>query len=643
MRLTEILRADCVKVPLEASTKWEAIRELADLIAARIGGVDGAELNEAVLEREKKQPTDLLPGIALPHGDHADIKQKCLAVGKFAELTDWQGYTGQNVGLVCLFMAPSSEPNARTQILQALASTLSDPNVRSAVERATNEVELYNTLLSIGVDLDVPPGFELERNLDPHEDVVLDIAWSPDGRRIATASGDRDRIIRVVDADTGQLVRLLRGHTSDVCSVDWSPDGTRLLSGSLDHMVHVWDIAGGQNAPITRIDCLTPVHTARWSPCGSVIATGGHNFSIRLWDETPKAHPTLNGYIEPIYDLAWSPDGRWIASVGDRLNAGLQLWDTGAGAMSHRLDVGTCWSVAWSRASDAVVVGMDDGGVGVVPIVNGKLGALSLMRGHKGKVVSAEFDRDGGHIASKSDDGTVRLWDRHDGLQVALLPEPMSRSRLFASVAFSPTQDRLCSLSDDGRSVRVWALDRRVLNDHAEAEDDIDGEGGVGEADLASARALRLQQKIEAEEFDVFLCHNSRDKDEVKRIGEELKHHGILPWLDEWNLRPGFPWQRALQDQIGQIKSAAVFVGKDSVGPWQNWEIEAFLMQFAQRRCPVIPVVLPSCGADPELPTFLRTIHMVDFRKTDPGPLMQLIWGITGERPGEQVSRGGRG
>ena len=59
-------------------------------------------------------------------------------------------------------------------------------------------------------------------------------------------------------------------------------------------------------------------------------------------------------------------------------------------------------------------------------------------------------------------------------------------------------------------------------------------------------------------EFDVFLCHNSQDKSEVIDIGFKLKERGLNPWLDEWELQPGLPWQRELERQIQNIKSAAV-------------------------------------------------------------------------------------
>jgi len=148
----------------------------------------------------------------------------------------------------------------------------------------------------------------------------------------------------------------------------------------------------------------------------------------------------------------------------------------------------------------------------------------------------------------------------------------------------------------------------------------------------SSTAASILQGKIATGDFDVFLCHNNRDKPKVKEIGEKLKNRGILPWLDEWELPPGQPWQPLLEQQIGKIKSAAVFVSKNDMGPWQKRELYAFLNEFVNRYCPVIPVLLPNVPKKPELPIFLRGMTWVDFRKKDPDPMKQLIWGITRER-----------
>ncbi len=147
-----------------------------------------------------------------------------------------------------------------------------------------------------------------------------------------------------------------------------------------------------------------------------------------------------------------------------------------------------------------------------------------------------------------------------------------------------------------------------------------------------SAAASMLQGKIATGDFDVFLCHNVKAKPRVKEIGEKLKEHGILPWLDEWELRPGLSWQQHLEKQIRHIKSVAVFVGKDGIGPWQQKEIQGLLIKFANRNCPVIPVLLPDAPRKPRLPIFLESMTWVDFRVQDPVPLERLIWGITGER-----------
>jgi GTPase SAR1 family protein len=148
-----------------------------------------------------------------------------------------------------------------------------------------------------------------------------------------------------------------------------------------------------------------------------------------------------------------------------------------------------------------------------------------------------------------------------------------------------------------------------------------------------SVAETRLKGKIETGDYDVFLCHNSRDKEQVIAIGERLKERGILPWLDIWEIRPGMRWQQALRRVITSVKAAAVFIGPGGAGPWQELETEALLGEFAQRGKPVIPVILEGRGSNPRLPAFLSSVHRVDMRTPSPDPFEQLVWGITGERP----------
>ncbi len=141
------------------------------------------------------------------------------------------------------------------------------------------------------------------------------------------------------------------------------------------------------------------------------------------------------------------------------------------------------------------------------------------------------------------------------------------------------------------------------------------------------------KKKYNPLKFDVFLCHNSEDKEEVRSINNALKKSGINTWLDEEQLPPGRSWQKILEDQIETVSSAAILVGKSGYGPWQNEEMRAFLSEFVQRKCPVIPVILNVCETVPQLPIFLRQFTWVDYRKNSPDPHKQLVWGITGKKP----------
>lgn len=131
----------------------------------------------------------------------------------------------------------------------------------------------------------------------------------------------------------------------------------------------------------------------------------------------------------------------------------------------------------------------------------------------------------------------------------------------------------------------------------------------------------------------MFLCHNSQDKPEVIKIARQLQQQGLKPWLDDWELPPGISWQERLEEQIEQIKSAAVFVGNSGFGPWQKREMTAFLSEFVERGIPVIPVLLGNAPKQPRLPIFLKSLTWVDFRHRESNPMGRLIWGITQVKP----------
>jgi hypothetical protein len=142
-----------------------------------------------------------------------------------------------------------------------------------------------------------------------------------------------------------------------------------------------------------------------------------------------------------------------------------------------------------------------------------------------------------------------------------------------------------------------------------------------------------LAAKVEAADYDVFMCYNSKDESKVSAIGEQLRERGILPWIATWELRPGTRWQKELRRQLRSIKSAAVFIGERGPGPWQELEVEIALQELIRDGRPVIPVILEGRHGNPRLPDFLDLLHGVDMRQRDPDPFEMLVYGITGRRP----------
>ena len=97
-----------------------------------------------------------------------------------------------------------------------------------------------------------------------------------------------------------------------------------------------------------------------------------------------------------------------------------------------------------------------------------------------------------------------------------------------------------------------------------------------------------------AQVYDVFLSHNSKDKPAVREIAEALRARGLVPWLDVIDLIPGRPWQEALEKIIETCRTAAVFVGRSGIGPWQEPEMRGCLDEFVHRKLPVIPYSCPA-------------------------------------------------
>jgi hypothetical protein len=142
------------------------------------------------------------------------------------------------------------------------------------------------------------------------------------------------------------------------------------------------------------------------------------------------------------------------------------------------------------------------------------------------------------------------------------------------------------------------------------------------------------QKTADRASFDVFLCHNGKHRMQVRHLAKALQARGLRPWLDELELIPGRPWQEAREEAIETVRSSAILIGTDGLGPWEVSEMRGSLAECVKRGIPVIPVLLPGAPIRPILPLFLAQYTWVDLRGglSNEG-LDRLEWGITGAKP----------
>jgi WD domain, G-beta repeat/MTH538 TIR-like domain (DUF1863) len=236
------------------------------------------------------------------------------------------------------------------------------------------------------------------------------VVFSPDGKKLATASGDGT--VRLWDVSTHRQVGTpMTANGKPVTAVAFNPDGTMLATASADGIVRLWDVATHRQlgTPMTADrDC---VYDLAFSPDGQILATAGADGTVRLWDVA--THQRIGASIDlhaAVHTVAFSPDGQILATGSDDGTA--RLWD-----------------VATHRQIGAPMTADDD------------------------YVRDVAFSPDGKILATASNDGTARLWDVATQQEIGA---PMTAdSDYVKGVAFSPDGTILATTSDDGRA-RLW-------------------------------------------------------------------------------------------------------------------------------------------------------------------------------------------
>ena len=233
---------------------------------------------------------------------------------------------------------------------------------------------------------------------------VNDVAWSPDGARIASAAGDHT--VQVWDAADGGHVFTYLGHASSVVdAVAWSPDGTRIVSAGNDQTVQVWDAADGGHV-FTYRGHTAAVLAVAWSPNGTRIASAAGDHTVQVWDAADGGH--VFTYREDSGKVAWSPNGTRIVSAGN--DQTVQVWDAanGGNAFTYHGHSDIVESVAWSPNGTRIVSAGNDQTVQVWDAADG--GHVFTYRGHTAAVLAVAWSPNGTRIASGGLDHTVQVW-----------------------------------------------------------------------------------------------------------------------------------------------------------------------------------------------------------------------------------------
>ena len=326
---------------------------------------------------------------------------------------------------------------------------------------------------------------------DAHENLVPSVAWSPDGKLLATASWDQTA--RIHDAATGELQSVLRGHTSNINSICWNPNGQMLATASDDETLRIWSLKGhyqpltiqpGQNIMLSNLtwkpqdnklfgansywdantgDRLSTIpkddadnRTEVLSPDGKWIASASENLesherSIRIRDANSfKLVCTFSGHQDWCPDLCWSPDSNHVASVGHIYDKTVRIWsldsaDTHLILRGHtdsiqRVD----WSpngrwVASTSLQETIIWDANDGQQKHLIATDDAWGLA--------------WSPDSRRVALGFHNGVIRQFDSATGRVIS--PILMGHGQNIRALAWHPDGTRLASAAEDGL-IKIW-------------------------------------------------------------------------------------------------------------------------------------------------------------------------------------------
>jgi WD40 repeat protein len=410
-------------------------------------------------------------------------------------LADNNAATAQAESVVRATAQADAEREARIAISGELAAEadalLSDDDPLTAGPIAVEALQVADTAAAQGVLAQLPYHYPaIDKILNEHSAGVNAVAWSPDGKLLASDGQDgvvviwdaaSDELVTTLtvpdnrwspslawspdggqvaaaiigggviwDVASGEVAQILQNSTSVTRDIAWSPDGSRLASASDDGTITIWDAASGAELARLSDDRGWPFWSVAWHPDENLLASGAQDGVVLVWNlATGQATPTP-GNTRLVYDVAWSPDGAQLASSS--WDTFIAIWNRETGE-TRTLEghSGNVYGVTWSPDGAQLASASLDRTVIVWDAASGK--PKATLAGHTGTVYGVHWRPDGGEIASGSQDGAVILWNARGQLARTL------RGHLapINGLAYSPDGRRLASGGADD-TVIIWDM-----------------------------------------------------------------------------------------------------------------------------------------------------------------------------------------
>jgi WD40 repeat protein len=323
------------------------------------------------------EPNTDKPLLALDTGGHTNAvykvlvsgyKDQLISVGLDKTIRFWDLGTGEPLRV----LRPPVGPSTHGWLFSA---ALSPDGTMLAVGTYRALTPLYDHRIHL---IELPSG-QLVRSLKGHIYTIYDLAFSPDGERLASAS--HDNTTRIWDVKTGETRQILQGHTAPVHGVAWSPDGKRLVTGSIDKTARIWVTDTGAEVAVMR-EATDQIPTVGWSPDGLTIATGSYDKTIRLYEPSGKYRYAWSNLANMVMSLQFSPDSKRLL---------------------------------YTYGSDTV----PPIGAAILDMVKGP--QLVLYKGHENSPICCTFTSDGKQAITGDSISRIRVWDSKTGATVMKL------------------------------------------------------------------------------------------------------------------------------------------------------------------------------------------------------------------------------